>query len=477
MQYDFTLGDICCMEEKRNSFSGTIGFVLASAGSAIGLGNIWRFPYCAAKNGGGIFLTTYLALLVTFGITLLITEIAIGRKTKHSPLKAYGAIKSKWRWIGVFSTLVPFLILPYYCVIGGWVLKYFTVFLTGNLEAAVDSGFFGTYISGTVQPVIFHAIYVFFTSFVIYQGINQGIEKLSKLLMPILFLLVIGIACFCLTISHDDGSVVRTGIDGLKVYLIPEIGDMTAGTMASVLLDAMGQLFFSISIAMGIMITYGSYLEDKGDIVNSAMKIGFFDTFVAFLAGVMIILPVYVFLGKDGMSASGPSLLFMSMPVVFHSMGTVGTFIGAAFFLMVFFAALTSSISIMEAVIASLMEAFSWSREKTTIIEGVLAFCIGVLVCLGYNVLYFEAPMPTGGTGQILDIFDFLSNNIFMPVVAISTCLLIGWGVKPGSVLDEITKNGEAFRFRGAYSVMIRFVAPLLLLLLFMKSLGLIKEF
>ncbi len=463
------------MEKKRNSFSGTIGFVLASAGSAIGLGNIWRFPYFAAKNGGGVFLATYLVLLVTFGITLLITEISIGRRTKHSPLKAYGTLSSKWRWIGVFSTLVPFLILPYYCVIGGWVLKYFVVFLTGQLDAAVDSGFFGAYITGMAEPLVFMAIYVFLTAFVIYRGINEGIEKLSKILMPILLLLIIGIACFCLTISHDDGTVVRTGLDGLKVYLVPDISDMTLGAFLSVVLDAMGQLFFSISVAMGIMIAYGSYFDDHGDIFKSAVQIEFFDTFAAFLAGVMIILPVYVFLGKDGMSASGPSLLFMSMPNVFNSMGAAGHIVGAAFFLMVFFAALTSSISIMEAVIASLMEAFSWSREKATVIEGIVAVAIGTLVCLGYNVFYFEAPMPHGATGQILDIFDFLSNNIFMPIVAIATCFLIGWGVGPKTVLDEVTKNGEPFRCKWFYSVMIRYIVPFLLLVLFMQSLGLLK--
>ena len=189
----------------------------------------------------------------------------------------------------------------------------------------------------------------------------------------------------------------------------------------------------------------------------------------------MIILPVYVFLGKEAMSASGPSLLFVSMPKVFNAMGTIGHVVGAAFFLMVFFAALTSSISIMEAVISSLMEAFSWSREKATVIEGLVAFAIGVLVCLGYNVLYFEMPLPNGATGQILDLFDFFSNNIFMPVVAIATCLLIGWGVNPGVVIEEMTKNGEPFRFKGVYSVMIRYIVPFLLLVLFLQSVGILK--
>ena len=463
------------MEKKNNSFSGTVGFILAAAGSAIGLGNIWRFPYYAAKNGGGVFLATYLFLLLTFGITLLITEISIGRKTKHSPLKAYGAIHPRWRWIGIFSTLVPFIILPYYCVIGGWVLKYFTVFLCGNLEHAVDPGYFGAYITGMAQPLAFMAVYIFLTAFVIYRGINEGIEKMSRILMPILLLLVIAIAIFCLTISHNDGTVTRTGLEGLWIYLVPDISGMTVGDFFSVILDAMGQLFFSISVAMGIMIAYGAYFDDCGNIFKSATQIEFFDTFVAFLAGVMIILPVYVFLGKEGMSASGPSLLFVSMPKVFNAMGAVGHVVGAAFFLMDFSAALTSSISIMEAVISSLMEAFSWSREKATIIEGIIAVAIGVLVCLGYNVLYFEMPLPNGATGQILDLFDFFSNNIFMPVVAIATCLLIGWGVTPAVVIEEMTKNGEEFRFKGIYSVMIRFIVPLLLLILFLQSVGILK--
>ncbi len=463
------------MEKKQNSFSGTAGFILAAAGSAIGLGNIWRFPYFAAKNGGGIFLATYLVLLLTFGITLLITEISIGRKTKHSPLRAYGSIHPRWRWIGIFSTLVPFIILPYYCVIGGWVLKYFTVFLCGDLGHAVDAGYFGAYITGMVQPMVFMAVYIFLTAFVIYRGVNEGIEKMSCKLMPILLLLVIAIAIFCLFIRYDDGTVTRTGLDGLWIYLVPDMSGMTAGKFFSVVLDAMGQLFFSISVAMGIMIAYGSYFDDRGNIFRSAAQIEFFDTFVAFLAGVMIILPVYVFLGKEAMSASGPSLLFVSMPKVFNAMGTIGHVVGAAFFLMVFFAALTSSISIMEAVISSLMEAFSWSREKATVIEGLVALAIGVLVCLGYNVLYFEMPLPNGATGQILDLFDFFSNNIFMPVVAIATCLLIGWGVNPGVVIEEMTKNGEPFRFKGVYSVMIRYIVPFLLLVLFLQSVGILK--
>lgn len=462
------------MNEKRSSFSGSVGFVLAAAGSAIGLGNLWRFPYLAAQNGGGLFLVVYLALLITFGFTLLVTEVSIGRKTKSSPLMAYGKLHGKWKWIGVFAVVVPFLILPYYCVIGGWVLKYCTVFLTGQVAAASDNGFFTSFITSTAEPLVFMAVYLFLTSFVVYRDINNGIEKFSRLMMPLLFLIVIGVALFSLTIRYDDGTITRTGLDGLAVYLIPNLDGLTFGGFMSLLISAMGQLFFSISVAMGIMITYGSYFEDRGNIFTSIWQIGFFDTCVAFLAGLMTIVPIYVLMGPESMNASGPSLLFVAMPKTFHSMGLTGTIVGAAFFIMAFFAALTSSISIMEAVVSSIMESLSVSRRKAAIIEGVVAFAIGAVVCLGYNLLYFEIPMPNGSVGQVLDVLDYISNGLLMPVVEISTCLLIGWALTPDVVVKEATKNGEPFLQKRMYKTMIRFIAPVLLIVLLLQSLGII---
>lgn len=458
------------MENKRSTFSGSIGFVLSAAGSAVGLGNLWRFPYLAAQNGGGLFLVVYLVLAATFGFTLLVSEVSIGRKTRKSPIGAYTAMHPKWGWLGFFAVTVPFIILPYYCAIGGWVMKYCTIYLTGQTEAPVSDGFFTGYITGITEPIIFMAIYVFLTSFVIYRGINKGIEKLSKILMPVLLIIVIGIAVFSTTLSYKDGDTLRTGLDGLKIYLIPDVSGLTFRSFMNVLLDAMGQLFFSISVAMGIMISYGSYFGDKDDLLKSVSQIEFFDTAVAFLAGVMTILPLYVFMGREGMNASGPSLLFISMPKVFASMGTVGRVLGALFFVMVFTAALTSSISIMEAVVSSFMEKFHMSRKKATILEGVIALFIGTFVCLGYNVLYFEMPLPGGGKGQILDVLDFASNNFLMPVAAIGTCLLVGWAVKPKVIIDEATKNGENFWNKGLFVLMVKFIAPILLTILLIQS-------
>lgn len=463
-------------QAKRNSFKGSIGFVLAAAGSAVGLGNIWRFPYLAAKDGGGIFLVFYIALALTFGFTLLITEVAIGRKTKQSPLMAYGKIHKKWKNLGVVSCLVPIIILPYYCVIGGWVFKYFLAYLTGNGASAAQDGFFNSFISGNYEPVIFLVLFLFATSFVIFRGVNKGIEAFSKILMPILILFVIIIAVFSLTISYtDENGITRTGMQGLMVYVVPDFNGMTVKSFFTVLLDAMGQLFFSLSVAMGIMIAYGSYVSDSADLKKSINQIEIFDTAIAFLAGVMIIPAVFTFAGTEGMEASGPSLMFVSLPKVFVAMGSIGNVVGCLFFAMVLFAALTSSISVMEAIVSSFMDKFKISRAKAASVETIIALTAGVVVCLGYNIFYFELKLPNGTVAQVLDVMDYISNNFFMPLVAIGTCILIGWVVKPQTIIDEVEKNSTKMGRKRLYNIMIRYIAPVLLVILFLKSIGILK--
>lgn len=457
------------MSEKRSSFSSSLGFVIAAAGSAVGLGNIWRFPYLAAKDGGGIFLVTYLILAVTFGFTLLITEISIGRKTKQSPLTAYGMLHPKWKGLGVIAVIVPFMILPYYCIIGGWVLKYFVAFVTGNGLEAAEDGYFGGFITDIGSPIIYNIIFLAATVFVIYKGVNKGIEAMSKILMPILLVLVIGVAIFSLTIHSKETG--RTGLEGFMVYVVPDVSGMGVKDFFVVIMDAMGQLFYSISVAMGIMVAYGSYFKDDHNLVKSVNQIEIFDTLVAFLAGVMIIPAVYVFMGKEGMTG-GPGLMFVAIPKVFAEMGKIGNVLGAVFFLMVLFAALTSSISVLEAVVSSLMDQFKVSRRKATIMEGVIALVLGIVICLGYNKLYFDIKLPNGSNAQLLDIFDYISNNILMPIVAIGTCILIGWIVKPKTVIDEATKNGEKFGRRKLYIAMIKVVAPILLFILLLGAFG-----
>ena len=466
--------------QSRGSFTGSLGFVLAAAGSAVGLGNIWRFPYLAAKDGGGLFLACYLVLALTFGFTLLITEISIGRKTGLSPLTAYKAIHPKLGWVGPIACLIPTLILPYYCAIGGWVLKYLFVYLSGNGMAAVADTYFTGFITAQWSPIFWFILFLGATLFVVYKGVDKGIERLSTILMPILLVLILGIAVFSLFLSHtDDSGVTRTGLQGFLVYVIPNFEGMTLKQFLVVLTDAMGQLFYSISVAMGIMITYGSYVKKDTDLNKSVNHIEFFDTLVAFLAGMMIIPAVYTFMGREGMSASGPALMFVALPKVFGEMGSlIGTVVGILFFLTVAFAALTSSVSIMEAIVSCAMDKFRWDRKKSVVAVTVLTAVIGVIVCLGYNVLYFEAILPNtpaGKNAQVLDVLDYISNYVLMPVVSIATCVFVGWVVKPKTIIDEVTLGGYQFGREKLYVVMVKYITPVLLLLFLLQALGVVK--
>lgn len=465
------------MKEKKNrgSFTGQLGFIMAAAGSAVGLGNIWRFPYLAAKDGGGVFILVYLILTVTFGFTLLTTEIAIGRKTGKASLAAYGEIKKGFWFLGPLASLVPVIILPYYCTIGGWIFKYLSVYITGQGNTAVQDSYFGDYISKVNEPLIWMFLFFFATAIVVYFGVDKGIEKFSRILMPILVVMVIAISAYTLTISHtDEQGVVRTGFDGLKVYLIPDFSEMTVKQFFTVIMDAMGQLFFSISVAMGIMVTYGSYVKKETNLIKSINQIEIFDTAIALLAGMMIIPTVVVFMGKEGMSA-GPGLIFVSLPKVFDAMGTVGYILAPAFFIVVSFAAVTSSVSVMETVVASIIDVSPLDRKKSVIVVSVYTLIVGVIVCLGYNKLYYEIPLLNGSTGQILDVLDYISNNLLMPIVALLTSIMIGWVVKPRVIIDEV--KGESYKFgrEKLYVVMIKFVVPVLILFLLLQAVGIIS--
>ena len=459
-------------KHKRSSFSGKLGFVLSAAGASVGLGNIWRFPYLAAKDGGGTFILVYIVLALTFGFTLLTTDIAIGRKTGQSPLVAYGKIHPGWNGLGFLASIVPVVILPYYCSIGGWVLKYLSVFLTGHGTAAAEDGYFTGYITGTWQPIVWLGIYLFLTAFVVYRGVNKGIENYSKILMPILLILIIGISIFSLTLTHTDADgVVRTGLQGMKIYLVPNFKGMTPQKFFTVFVDALGQLFFSISVAMGIMVAYGSYVKKETNLMKSINQIEIFDTGVAILAGMMIIPAVFVFLGNDGM-ASGPSLIFISLPKVFDAMGVFGRPAAIAFFLMMGFAALTSCVSVMETLVANGMELYHKPRKKMCGVVGIYSFITAVLICLGYNKLYFELKLPNGSVGQLLDVMDYISNSFLMPFISLLTSILIGWVIGPDWIIGEVERNGEKFKRAGMYRFMIRYVVPVVMLVLFLVSTG-----
>lgn len=461
--------------EKRSGFSSSIGFILSAAGSAVGVGNIWRFPYLAAKDGGGLFIVIYLLLVLTFGFTLLTTDIAIGRRTQQNALKAFGSIRSGWGFLGKLTFLVPAFIMTYYSVIGGWVTKYIAVYATNKGTSAAQDGYFTDFITSKAAPVVFMLVFLAVTAFIVYCGVEKGIEKFSKIIMPGLIIMIIGISLFSLTLHYTDASgVTRTGLEGAVVYLVPNLEGLTVSRFLKILLDAMSQLFFSLSVSMGIMITYGSYVKKDVNLGASISQIEFFDTGVALLAGLMIIPAVYVFSGTEGM-ASGPSLMFVSLPKVFDSMGKAGTIIGLVFFIMVAFAALTSCVSIMETLVANCMELFHTTRQRTSITIGILSAAAAFIICLGYNLLYFELPLPNGQTAQLLDLMDYISNSFLMPFISLLTCIFVGWIIKPQWIVDEMESSGHAFRRKKLYIIMIRYITPVMMAVLFLQSTGLLN--
>lgn len=441
--------------EKRSNFSNRLGFVLAAAGSAVGLGNIWRFPYLAAKFGGGMFLIIYVLLVLTFGFTIMISEIAIGRKTGQSAVNAYKTLDKRFSFIGIITSVVPVIILPYYCVIGGWVIKYVVTYLSGGHSNAVSDNFFTDFISKPVEPIIWLLLFIAATFLIIIIGVKNGIEKANKIMMPALLFLIIFITVYSLTLPG--------AMEGVKYYLKPNLKDFSVKTI----LAALGQMFYSTSLAMGIMITYGSYMKKENDIEKSVKQIEIFDTVVAFLAGLMIVPAVFVFSGGNQEALQqGPSLMFVTMPKIFESM-SLGSIIGTVFFILVLFAALTSSISLMETVVSIVQDKFKTKRLTSCII--VLVYCIifALPSSLGFGIWSGFNPLP-GMT--ILDFFDYISNSILMPIVAFLSCIFVAFIIGRKTISDEV-KISSKFKREKLFNVMIKYIAPWLLIAILVSSL------
>ncbi len=321
---------------------------------------------------------------------------------------------------------------------------------------------------------IFALLFMGVTAFIVYNGVEGGIEKVSKWMMPVLFVLVVIISVYSLTLEHTDASgQVRTGWEGFLYYLTPNFEGLTLERFLQILLNAMSQLFFSLSVSMGIMITYGSYVKPEVNLNKAVNQIEIFDTGVAFLAGAMIIPAVFVFSGTEGMDA-GPSLMFISLPKVFAAMGKAGTFVGMLFFVTAIFATLSSCISVLESITANCMEIFHTGRKKTVIVLSAIYLAASAVITLGYSIFYVEVKLPNGSTGQLLDIMDYISNSVMMPFIALLSTILIGWIVTPDYVIDEMQRNGETFHRKKLYRVIIRFVAPVMMFVLFLQSTGLL---
>ena len=442
--------------KKRSTFSGKLGFVLSAAGASVGLGNIWRFPYLAAKYGGGIFLLIYIILALTFGYTMIMAETSLGRMTRKSPVGAFQSFgKSKLLSAGGWiNAIIPILIVPYYSVIGGWVIKYLAEYVIGQGQLLAMDEYFGSFISNGLSTEICFLIFTFFTLGIIYAGVRNGIERVSKFMMPILVVLSVIIMIY---------SVTRPGaLEGVKYFLVPNLENFSWMTVVS----AMGQMFYSLSIAMGILVTFGSYMKKDTSIEDSTRNVEIFDTAIAIMAGLMIIPAVFAFSGGDPDSLkAGPALMFITIPKVFANMG-FGTAVGILFFLLVLFAAVTSSIALTESAVSTFEDELHWDRKKSTVIMGLIMIILGTLSCLGYGPL---AGVTIIGM-QFLDFFDFLTNSVMMPIAAMATCLLVSRVIGVNKLEEEVTQDGQPFRRKHIFRFMIRYLCPIFAIIILLSS-------
>lgn len=445
---------------SRGQWNSKLGFVLAASGSAVGLGNIWRFPFMAGANGGGAFVLVYFIILIIIGFTLMLGELSIGRATQLSPVGAYRKLSAKYSWIGALGVLAGFLILSFYSVIGGWVIRYIVKALSGDFnvsDGSVLGDLFVKFITDPTQPLIYHGIFMVLTLLIVIGGVSKGIERYSKILMPTLFVMMLVLMVRSLTL---DGAM-----EGVRFLLVPDFSKITP----QVILAALGQVFFSLSLGMGAMITYGSYLKKDENLVSSSMEIPLIDTAIAFIAGLAILPAVFAF-GFD--PEGGPGLLFITLPAVFSQM-PLGGFFGLLFFVLVLFAALTSSISLLEVVVSYVVDEWKWSRKVATVVLATIIFALGVPSSLGQgiwsDVRFFGR--------DILDNVDFLASNILLPLGGLMMCIFIGWVWGIDNAVKEITNNGKvSFPLASLWIVMIKFIAPLAILVVFVQATGILDS-
>lgn len=444
--------------ESRSAFTSRYGFIIASIGSAVGLGNIWRFPYCACKYGGGAFIFAYFVLMVTFGFVLLVTELAVGRKTGKSCLGAYWALCKRHRWIGYVMIAVPMIISSYYFVIGGWILKFFSLFATGSTDVFADETFFSDFCSGNLDgilnsPFLWFLIFALLCFFVCTFRVEKGLERVNKIVMPILLGILVVLAVFVLTLP---------GIGkGVEYYLVPNFTDGSIGS--STFIAALGQLFYSLSLGQGIVITFGSYAKKDVDFKKSALIVAIGDLFVSILSGLIIVPVVHVFGGSMDV---GSGLIFNVLPGIFMKMDS-GIIIGALFFLLVAFAAITSAIALIETPVSSLIDCFRIERKKALFMICVPIILWGLVCCSGYGMLSF---VKLNGM-YILEMTDMVVNIIMIPLMELALCIIVGYSVGVEIMSREIGLDKSKF-WSKTYPVMIKYIAPVLIVAILVLGLA-----
>jgi len=445
----------------RDSFSSKLGVIAAAAGSAVGLGNIWRFPYVTGENGGGAFLLIYLCFVFAIGFPVMLAEFTIGRRAKRNALGSFKKLApgKPWYLIGSMGIVAAFMILAFYSTIAGWTLEYLVQAFANGFEGKTSEQFtrsFEVFQSGSFRPLLWQLVFMFLTAFIIYKGVKNGIEKYTKVLMPLLVVLIIIICIRSLTLEGAK--------EGLDFLFRPDFSKIKL----TVVLKALGQAAFSLSIGMGTLITYGSYIQRDNNLPVTALQVSLADTIIAILAGVMIFPAVFAF---NINPAEGPGLVFIVLPNIFEQMAG-GYFFAIIFFTLLAIAALTSTVSVLEVVVAYFSEELNMKRGKATIIAAVAISIVGMFATLSFGPL--KNALIFGRT--IFDWFDYLSANILLPLGAILIVIFVGWYLGKKKVRDELSNQGELKgSFVNVFMVIMKFIAPIAITLAFLYGLGLIS--
>lgn len=441
--------------QKRDSWNSKLGFILATAGSAVGLGNLWKFPYTVGKNGGGAFLLVYMIFLLLIGYPLMLAAITLGRKTKLCAVGAYKSINKNWAFVGFLGVLCGFFILAFYSTVGGWVIYYLIEAIKGNLNttnSTLLANIFTQFISSPQKSILYQAIFLIITYLIVVKGIKNGIEKASKIMMPALLIMIIIIAFRSLSLPN--------AIEGIKFLFIPDFSKVNL----NVIMNALGQVFFSLSIGMGVIVTYGSYLDKKENIILASTYIPLLDTFVALVAGLATIPAVFSF---NFEIAQGPSLMFITLPAVFSSM-SFGYLFCIAFFILVLFAALTSSISMLEVCVSYFVDEKNKKRSSSALLITLVIFLIGIPATLSMGVL---KDFKLLGSLNFFDFYDKLTSNIFLPLGGFLLSIFVGYVLTTKLALDEICINGEKFILASIWSFLIKYIVPPLVFIILINSL------